>query len=1102
MSHYVSRLLKPNGRDMVGNWPTAPGVWKLNENVNRLAAFAAALDVPDEARAGDPLKSVPSPWARLLLFESALFNEAHPAHGVTLGQWRGLLGLFALARSLRLSLTATAVRIQDFAVPGPTGELAKSFIDLNPGIGETEGKDDNRWNYFYILALDGVDIACTSPRTLLFTRLTSALPPSIPFQERGLLVDPVAYYKRYDDKACLGLIRSWLTTTIANVEQNKQLAHHLGRTPAAPGAVATSRQQLILTQLREWEADLAIADPIMPTGAYQSPFGGPPYSEVLSLMPPFEFDPRARRSDLQIDGKINALVTFDRGASRIFNPAGAELQTERLKVFDGRWVEADRALPVPFTFLPPDYRTVAATELFEPMLIPVRPPSSGSVVYTLDYDPGDGSAARHFLLPLKKEVLEILDAPIIHRNLRVSFDRSRNRYSVELALPLVGGRTIRTLRHYAVDTEVVADVATQEVAMWPDFASPHWKHYFYFKSSAAEREVVLEPLDANTSRAEEGVTWMVSERPVDAFIGTFEEHFGLLPLRQDQKQFGAPTEFWRVGIDFGSTHTRAFYVPLESARADAKAQSRTVQPIEFLPRTVPITYSDPAELARNFCAARDAVDAQQQLKSVLMVPVNDQSDHQDWLQREGFVYTSPLHTHDYDARYLRLDLKWDHRVDNYDLRSFLRCLLTMVEAEAFVHGAAVVDIARSYPSVFTPTLLAKQRAEWAGLEQYLNRARGGGPRVVCKTELTETVAVCRHLELEGAPVAVNTIVLDVGGSTTDIAVWGGGQLLVQESVKMAGGVLGRFFGHAEAAPFRRWLEERVGRAPYRIENVKTDSFADDSGGLALLFHSLLSTVEQRRLTDVLSGEIMGTKEAFPLLAHNIFLFSGLFYYAGLLARKANLQISDGGPVYIHVCGRGGQFLDWVVAREVLAGTSFRAGFAGSATAQAAPEVDLKVSGRPKEEVGRGLLADSILAAQPVSSGVGLLRLTAPSVTVAETGYGQLQWNGTLDDQVLRTLTPAMLPAKAQMRELNTFVDAFIANEATRGSAEILGIAAVKDSRYVDRLRARLFGQARGSIIRDVREDPNNALIEPLFITEIKVLLEVATGNAALFADGD
>jgi hypothetical protein len=224
-----------------------------------------------------------------------------------------------------------------------------------------------------------------------------------------------------------------------------------------------------------------------------------------------------------------------------------------------------------------------------------------------------------------------------------------------------------------------------------------------------------------------------------------------------------------------------------------------------------------------------------------------------------------------------------------------------------------------------------------------------------------------------------------------------------------------------------------------------------------------------------------------LLSHIIFLFGGLLYYAGLLARKAKLAEREERNYYVYFCGKGGKLIEWINDYQGLAQKLFEAGLfgpEGRGTHQA-PTVHVKLSPAPKEEVGRGLLAQSALEGNPRDDGIGLLDLSEASVTVGESGYENLHWNGELSADALRQL-PSNLPQMAEMKELQNFIKTFKANVGTT-----FDFNKIDEHLYRDQLQQRLFVRNRG-------ERESDILVEPLFITELKVLLEMLTGNDKLF----
>jgi hypothetical protein len=276
-------------------------------------------------------------------------------------------------------------------------------------------------------------------------------------------------------------------------------------------------------------------------------------------------------------------------------------------------------------------------------------------------------------------------------------------------------------------------------------------------------------------------------------------------------------------------------------------------------------------------------------------------------------------------------------------------------------------------------------------------------------------------------------------------------------------------------------------------------FASKPSGYSLMFTNLLSALEMTGHLKGLIRQINAEPKARRLMSYIIYLFGGLLYYAGLLARKAQLP-RENVNYNIYFCGRGGTVMEWISGYEVLAQEMFEAGLFGPDGGQAkvAPTVSVKLSEKPKQEVGRGLLAESKLQGNPREAQVGLIDPSPPSVTVGETGYGNLNWNTELTSQALRELPENLVPAMSDLRELTTFLREFKKARSTKAAALELNLDKVSPVSFRERLLQRLFGTAKGCIVSDVKNDSEDALLEPLFITEIKVLLETATPNLTMF----
>jgi hypothetical protein len=1121
MSQYVTKLREEKdeqgqtGRDGI-EWPSTVGTWKRGESINRLETFANNLDVSQASGDTDLLNSVPTPWARLLLFENALYKEKHPSHRDVEAQWRGLLGVIALAEPLRLNLRVEGIKLSKLAAENNSG-IAKSFSDLSPHDAAADGERERaKWDDFQMIFVDDVALGATSPRTLVFTGVAHQCPPSVPFRSPGgRLSDPVAYYRRFNDTYYLGLLARWIGGLISSLKAEPQVGAWMGEVPAAPGASPAPRMNLLLSRLEAWQRELSDVTPSDVAGGPVSHFTLYPYTHMTSL-------PRVDRqgaSDLFLRGRRDTLVCFrPEAGSRLLNKFGQELVNEPLKVYDGRWIQANQPIPQPLNYLPTGLKYIEdPAALLEDTLIQVLLPDNPDSVYYLALGEKP-PAQKRYLFPLKKEVLSYFSTEEIAKNTHISPNPQNHSLRVVFNIPLENDRTVTVTKDYPLDTGVIADTetVTAELGVWPDFACAAWSRYFYckIKTAGAGRKLLdFEPTVGGDPRTQGNITWYATRVPLHAFVGSVEDKSGLLLLKN--RVVEPPPSLWKVSVDFGSTHTRAFSLHVER-RGDGKSgysyvsvHDAEIQPVEFSTRARLLTYADAAAWRDLFFAIIGTADVpkREELRTLLMMPEPTPGTVDTWLPREGFVYTHWILDGDYDPKRLRYNLKWNSDKEDPDLRAYLRCLLVMIQAEAIQQGAQVVSITHTYPSVFTEALAIKHQGEWDDLGNYLNLGGGDANQKVTveKATITETVAVCRHLEAEqGASPTNNTISLDVGGSTTDMAVWAQKKLMMQESVKLAGGIVGRYLQSPDAQGFLKWLEGVLASAPYNLR-LSLSKFGQKPAGYSLMFITLLNWMELHGNLQMLVKQINSSTEARRFMSYIIYLSAGLLYYTGLLARKAGL------PQYqnlyqVKFCGKGGTLITWINGYHVLAQEMFEAGLYGpdgrggslGAGGVATPKVQPEASKWPKQEVGRGLLADSQLEAGQETERIGLLDPTPPTVTVGETGYEGLRWDGELTPEALMRLPDNTVPPLSELRELNNFLWAFRQGRATKAAAAELNLNNFDSDLFRVELQQRLFGSAKGCIISDIKKSDADALLESLFITEIKVLLESATQNIKMY----
>ncbi len=1121
MSRYLPKL---HSRDGI-KWKQ-PGEWQ-QESITRLSDFAVKLEVTQSATQTDMLNSVPVPWARLLMFETALFNSGHPAHAEIVEQWRGLLGLIALGGQLGVILQPYTVSLLDFEKKHP---IARTFLDLSPGYAASAkvGESD-KWESWQLLLADGEVIGATSPRTLIFTGVSHHCPDSIPFRSSaGRLTDPAKYFRKFNDTETLSLLGYWIDSLIQRLHDDPQTQNWLGALPVALGGTSIKRSDQLLTQLSNWRGEIGGTSATAP-GVPLPVFNLSPYKQTLTALPAIP----ESRSDFFLAASNNLLIFYSPHApisSCICNANGMVLMGEPLRVFGRHWVLANDEITVSKSVIPPRFKVIKdPASLFEDSLLKVDLPEKELVADALRV------GGESYLFPFKAQILDYYSPGEIVRNTKTREIPERNAIEVTLELPLRNQRFIRVAREYRRDTEVFSDgLLTPNMAVWPDFAAADWQRYFYYiKKLGDDNYIEFTPLKVETSnrRIESTRTeWLESRQPIEAFIGrsTHKDSFdkqGLLLLHY--RPVDPPRKFWKVGVDFGSTHTRVFSLEVKkpdpssgNLEGDAPANlegvaTAKIEPVVFLPRTRAITRCDRGELKINFFAENEAGYAQKsvykmdRLSSLLYQPQLNPGELADWLPREGFVFQQSLLevAPEYrQSEHLRRHLKWDNQDGSHALRAFFRGLMLMTQAEAFDASARIIETVHTHPSVLPKNLRTRQKNEWSGVQLFLNTSLSGDQtqlRIV-SAGITETVAVCRHLaDEQGASTFQNVISLDVGGSTTDLAVWARNKLFVNESVKAAAGVVANFI-NAEtprAEAFRQKLFGVLAGEPYRIP----------AGGKPydLMFYEALSTAESNQLLGQLIDSIQAAEEkenTAGLITHLTYLFSMLLYYAGLLARKAELQ-STQSEFYVYFSGKGGQLVTWIPAYKEMVEWMFLAGLRGpNATVTGEPpSVQVKLSSYSKQEVGRGLLADSRLEGQErkIYFGEGMAK---PAVTFGENGYHNLQWNAELNEDSMKQLKD--LPPLAKLHELKHFLQAMHANPATRRAAKMLDLPDPALGDYEPRMRKfnaalgnRLFGMQRGAIVYDLIHHPDDAVNESLLITELKVLLETLTENSRIFAEG-
>ena len=143
-----------------GTWEEVPDVALNNiaENLNVIKVDGKYIDID----------SIPSMWARPLLFEIALYDTNHPMHECVVGEWRGLLAMLALKEQQKFPLKTKLITISD-GDNGKTPELLQALHRLLPQ--RTLDDAGTTWDKLYLILFKDNPIGITSPTTLVCTSI-------------------------------------------------------------------------------------------------------------------------------------------------------------------------------------------------------------------------------------------------------------------------------------------------------------------------------------------------------------------------------------------------------------------------------------------------------------------------------------------------------------------------------------------------------------------------------------------------------------------------------------------------------------------------------------------------------------------------------------------------------------------------------------------------------------------------------------------------------------------------------------------------------------------------------------------------------------------
>lgn len=926
-----ARRLLPRFRPQTNVPDLPPARWSVVE----APAELGKLEVPRDDDGGafrTRVQSVPSPWARLFLFRDAMLDPHHPARALVENELLDALELAWVCGPQSLRLETAQVRVPDLVserLSARVRDYASALVDLAPRTARHETREASALPVITLATVEGRPVFASSPYTVLFTAEDAAHEaypylfryaagePARPLREREfsfqryvatvvlpqMLAPRPAPSEHVDDDAVRRGVASWLTDAVADA-----------RRAAGPRQGELATPESLDAQIRglslRHAGEHAFAGVILYTGA---PGHLPSRWTLRATAGP---EPRPL---VLVPGTFDGV--YGEGLPRVELPAGLERIRDR-EVLPGtshrrRWV-----LP----------ETDWLADALVILSYPLDPEGAyGHGCYHPDPSVTQAPFAQpQIALPLKPDFFRWFQPAEVERWLRIDVPRP-GEVRVTLTIP-VGSEhpeELRVTRRYTA-AQMRQDQGGPEVVVWPAFQADDWPHYAVFRldpapgplhpsttlrlKAFAEGEEL--PEVGQAQRSGEASSYAFGRAPrvlafeADSGPGLPPQALGVLLPRY--RAAPAPSaERWTVGVDFGTSNT------VVALRKDGVQEPAVLQHERLL---LPITragadlgfYTDsfffPGAISPEpFNSAVVHVTALQSYTAAAREPVALRVN----VPFAGWVK-------DDERNRVADDLKWSTNDREEFLASvFLRNVAALALASAREAGVRPenVTFAYAYPRAFETDRLSDLQARWRGVlgTSEDGADASGRPRVA--PPLDEGQSALQYFLGRGSVTVAGdaSVIMDVGGGTTDLAVYARGTALVLDSLRWGGrdlvssrvrqgGVKG--FTNPFVRAFAAWAREN-GLPGSQLEPLlKFEKEGHDALALGYLLRSPWYRADGAlRFRD--SAEYGAFRGAV------LYFFAAAFHHTGLLMRALDAAHPDLRLDAVVLAGNGSRFLEWL-----------------------------------------------------------------------------------------------------------------------------------------------------------------------------------------------
>jgi hypothetical protein len=1089
--------------------PAEAAIWESRTAVE-LDKISKDLDVA--AGVEMQINSIPDLWARATLFEMGLFETARIAADETsafargiLGEWRGLLAMLALKEYLNLTeLTQRPVRLPSNPAIGRNAGFLDVAAQLAPGgaLAKEKGGPEP-WLELNVLLYGGQPIGITSPSTLVCTATdcSDAVGTSgqvkvprinkerVPWFDGLVLRDPRGYIAPWEKRA----LAVWLN------ELQTNLLNH-------PGWSGDSNCTDFATLINRYKADLGGSVGEVTYFSMGLGFGSgiftcipnpvqelrepvPPVSSAVRLIPSTSRTPDV--DVLVIDRSIADQWKIRPEEIRVSSNIPLSLASRGESLKGPRTAIAGKPLGNNTEWrVEEDFFTDKLIAVVQEQAFPGTLASKGDD--SLFYLKKERVSP---IPPVPVALLDHLTPTDIAQHLQFTAGPNDSiivRLTLNLSGPDGRGREFTMTHPYeSNDIVVVTDVPILEI--WPNFVteretqarvgvsagaapapgqpaptpaeSKPWSVYYTYYSFVGKKCFYAKPFlpgepavpkqNKNDLDGSEFAITLTRNFPEAMVCSATAEGapLGILLLKPPVlvKSFG---KSWKVGVDFGTTGTNVY----------AGEAGANPQPMTFQHRFATVTAAGQqrSRMDTSFLFSdqeRKGVSTRNML-SLYHHLVHQPTRLEPLLDGHIFFFRVAQDV-DASAGSMESNMKWGEKVERIRAEAFLEQVCVQCAAEARCKGADSISWRFSFPSVFSDDDLDEFNKIWEKIVKACTNNTGVTATNI-KDPRSESVAAAIYFaRLPGVAISPGAICIDIGGGTSDVAIWQGhdgkSALKLQTSLRLAG----RDMFLAPLSPVPSFFKA-LGVNETIIKRL--DQAANTPKAFYAQADALLSCEGDRMLS------ILPTAVGEPIVREFLQLLelglSGVFYYVGsllfyLVKRGRYVQ----GRTKVSVGGNGAKMLHWC-AKGSFSGKSPVAGRFKAILEKSSGfppnSFDIIISSDPKCEVAYGLVVDDI----PLEDSDREEEVVAGETFVVD--GDSHAWDELIDTQVL----------KRGLRPKSERLEAF------------LKLADPSEARD-ENLLADIPGIVRDELINSTLADEKYLHIEPIFIIELREYLKHA-----------